>query len=81
MGQIDLRKRGGKSFTGGFGFVVYVVDEYAQPLVPCAVRVYGTASFTGGLDLNALGTALDSVVSVDPFHDEIRVAVEMLVGS
>jgi len=77
--QIDFGETHGLSIASRFGFRVQVVDKHTHPLVSRAVRIYRTPCLAGGLYLDSLSPRFDCIAWVNPLHDQVWVAIEILV--
>lgn len=77
--QIDFGETHGFSIASRFGFRVQVVNKHTHPLVSRAVRIYRTSCLPGGLYLDPLSPRFDCIVWVNPLHDQVWVAIKVLV--
>ena len=77
--EINFGETHGFSIASRFGFGVQVVNKHTHPLISRAVRIYRTSCLPGGLYLDPLSPCFDCIARVNPLHDQVWVAIEILV--
>ena len=77
--EIDFRETHWVAIDSRPGFVIDRIDENAHPLVSCAMRIDGLASFPSTLRFDALLTRFDGTVRIDFLYTQIRMTITIFV--
>lgn len=73
--QVSLTEGHGLPLNRRLCQPVDLVDEHAEPLISCAVRIDGSSNLRGALDLDSMFAGLHAIVRILSLYQKVRMTI------